>query len=404
MKNLALAGFGVLLSLPSLAQTDSCENGRYIDDIFTSTTSTLDIKYGENTSISGNTIELFADVFEPANDSETKRPLMILMHGGSFTSGERTDIHDLCEGYALKGYVVASINYRLYDGPLIPFPDSLDMGEVLIQSVGDAKAAVRYFKNDAATTDLFKIDTNTIIVGGVSAGAMTALHVAYLDENDDTPQFIDDILANNGGLEGNSNNLFQHSSEVHGVISFSGALYRDHFLDGNEAPVFSVHDELDGIVPYGDDFAVVLVVPIVRVNGSELVHARAVDQGVASHLITYPGSGGHVAYFPEDAEELIDSSALFMAGELLCDLASSTEELTSQTTYKVYPNPVKNKLFIDANTIVSQVEVKSLLGNSIPVTFDGQSIDLTHVNTGIYLLELYGQDGQRIHTQKLIKQ
>ena len=409
MKNLAinfLKIFFLSLFFPfsSLAQTDPCENGRYIDNVFTSTISTLDIKYGENVSVGGNTVELFADVFEPENDSEPKRPLMILMHGGSYTTGERSDIHNLCEAYALKGYVVASINYRLYDGPFFPFPDSTDLGEVLVQSVGDAKAAVRFFKNDAATANEFGIDTNIIIMGGVSAGAITALHVAHMDENDDFPNFIDVILSNNGGLEGNSNNLFQHSSKVHGVINFSGALYRDHFLDANETPVFSVHDDMDAIVPYGNGFAVVAIIPIVRMNGSELVHARALNEGVESRLITYENSAGHVSFFPDDRQELVDTTASFMAHQLICNTPTSSKELRSEASHKIYPNPGQNLLYIENSAAIARVQVRSITGKVVPVLYNGENLDISVLDNGVYLIELYDQNDQRINIQKLIKQ
>lgn len=404
MKYLGFSLVSLLFPFSSSAQIDPCENGRYVENVFTSTTSTLNIKYGENISIGGNTIELFADVFEPANDNEPKRPLIILMHGGSYTTGERSDIHNLCEAYALKGYVVASINYRLYDGAFFPFPDSTDLGEVLIQSVGDAKAAVRFFKNDAATTNEFKIDTNIIIMGGVSAGAITALHVAHMDENDDLPNFIDVILANNGGLEGNSNNLFQHSSEVHGVINFSGALYRDHFLDANETPVFSVHDDMDGIVPYSDGFAVVVVIPIVRMNGSELVHARALNQGVESQLITYENSSGHVSYFPDDAQELVDTTAHFMANQLICQTPASSKEFIKEASHKIYPNPGQNLVYIKNSNAVDRIQVRSLTGRIVPVLYQGESLDISDLSNGIYLIELYDKNDQQINVQKLIKQ
>ena len=55
------------------------------------------------------------DIYTPVGDNYTNRPLLIFAHGGSFIGGSKTNptMVDLCETFAKRGYVTASINYRL---------------------------------------------------------------------------------------------------------------------------------------------------------------------------------------------------------------------------------------------------------------------------------------------------
>ena len=64
------------------------------------------------------------------------------------------------------------------------------------------KAAIRYFRmNDALYND-YKIDVNRIFAGGYSAGAVTAINAAYLNEYEELPYFLEDDFDSLGGFEG----------------------------------------------------------------------------------------------------------------------------------------------------------------------------------------------------------
>ena len=62
-----------------------------------------------------NLYNLQMDIYTPYGDNCTNRPLIILAHGGSFIGGSKSNptMVDLCETFAKRGYVAASINYRL---------------------------------------------------------------------------------------------------------------------------------------------------------------------------------------------------------------------------------------------------------------------------------------------------
>lgn len=79
-----------------------------------------------------------------------------------------------------------------------------------MRGVQDGRAAVRYFRKNAAIGgNTYRIDTNNIYFAGVSAGGFIALQLAYLDKASEIPSFID--MAGQpgltGGLEGNDETL-----------------------------------------------------------------------------------------------------------------------------------------------------------------------------------------------------
>ncbi len=93
----------------------------------------------------------------------------------------------LCENYVQKGYVAATIDYRLFPNEQLGNPDSLELIDANIKAVGDMKAAIRYFRQSVDEGNPYRIDPGFIVVGGYSAGAFTALHLSYLNEDDDIP-------------------------------------------------------------------------------------------------------------------------------------------------------------------------------------------------------------------------
>jgi acetyl esterase/lipase len=104
------------------------------------------------------------DIYQPTGDIETNRPLIVWAHGGSFIGGTKTDADmvALSQAFTKKGYVCASINYRL---GLTPF-DSVGAVKAVLRAVQDMKASVRFFYKDKLTTNTYKIDTTNIFIGG----------------------------------------------------------------------------------------------------------------------------------------------------------------------------------------------------------------------------------------------
>jgi len=106
---------------------------------------------------------LSLDFYRPA-DSHSPAPCVLVIHGGSWQTGDSTELAPLNSYLAARGYAVASINYRL--GAMHPFPAARD----------DVSSAVAYLKAKASTLG---IDATRLILLGRSAGGQLALLVAY---------------------------------------------------------------------------------------------------------------------------------------------------------------------------------------------------------------------------------
>lgn len=334
-----------------------CDGGRYLAEIFPSATLTSDITYGSNINLQGSQQSLELDIYEPTGDQASLRPLLLLQHGGSFMFGDKAapDITALAEPLAKMGYVVASVEYRLgMEGMPFPGPDSSTASEAVWRAVADYKAAVRWFYKDAATNgNTYRIDTNYIFIGGVSAGAVSAVHFAYLDQDSEIPSFIDTTKTGlGGGLEGSSGNL-GYSTRVRAVVSVCGMLADTAWMHTGDEPIVSLHGTEDDVVPYGTDvISVAQFFPIFEVDGSHTVHQRADQVGIDNCLYTHYGAG-HTPHVGSQAytDTTLAVITNFLYGYTSCGASSCTfvvsREDAQQAAVSLYPNPSQGRFQLD---------------------------------------------------------
>ena len=119
-------------------------------------------------------------------------PVVVFLHGGGWSEGNRQEMNHFIEGVAGLGYVGVTVAYRLV--PAARFPAQLE----------DCKAAVRWLRANAAK---YRINPKRIGVVGFSAGGHLASMLGVTGKND--------------GLEGAGGNPDQ-SSRVQAVVSFFG--------------------------------------------------------------------------------------------------------------------------------------------------------------------------------------
>lgn len=117
-------------------------------------------------------LDLAMDIYLPVGDGASSRPLLLMMHGGSFFVGNKAEKGQAgwCEYFASLGYVAVSIDYRL--GYHASKRDVLAAEQ---RALEDADAALCYL---LARKDLC-IDPDRIFAAGTSAGAITALNLAF---------------------------------------------------------------------------------------------------------------------------------------------------------------------------------------------------------------------------------
>ena len=379
----------------------TCDGRRYVSEVFPNAFSTQNIVYGNNTSYAGSNQDLMMDIYEPTDDIALMRPCIVMAFGGSFITGERDDLAEYCSYYAKRGYVVTTIDYRLYDGPLIPLPDAVMKG------FSDMKAAVRFLKEDAATSNTYRIDPNMIFVGGISSGAIVAAHVAYMDSTDNIEAFELNAINNNGGWQGNSSNNASYNAEVQGCINLSGGLRKTHFIDTNDPPLFSVHDDQDPIIPYGGGYVSIFSNEMIYLEGSELMHPQSSEMSISNFLITIPNSSSHVSYIDEGStyeDSLRTTASQFFHDNVICpvltDISISSLDVIAAD---IFPNPAADELYIQFDNLSSDyysIEVFDNMGNLIyqeqPLNRARYVLQKHNFSSGVYYVNIQFESGKYV--------
>jgi acetyl esterase/lipase len=202
---------------------------RYRDQVFSNVTVTSNLQYGTAPNAQGTPVPLKLDMYRPTGDTQTSRPALVWVHGGSFSGGDKTNIVpvDVANTFAKLGYVVVSINYRLLGSGCVANPSGCTVAA--IEAKRDAQAAVRWLRANAAT---YGIDSTRIGIGGESAGAITATLVGLLSE---------DV-----GSSGNPG----WPSTVGGFVSVSGGVPTGSLASAGDAPGLLFHGTADNVVPF----------------------------------------------------------------------------------------------------------------------------------------------------------
>lgn len=383
-----------------------CDQQRYRTYITDNVSVTADILYGAGNLFPTEVpVDLYFDVYEPFDDTVEERPVVVVAFGGSFIDGTRQDMDFVCRDLAQRGYVAVSIDYRLYDGPLFPLPTATTMRNVVIRAVSDMKGAIRYLRQDADQSNTYGIDPSRIYVGGISAGSILASHVAMLDDTDDLPDELRGIIDSNGGLEGNSNDITGYGTEVSGLINYSGGLNDASWIDADDPVFFSVHDENDGVVPYAGGFATVFGFPIIYMEGSALLKEVADSVGVYNELITFENSVAHVGFLLNEQSTLnvFNSTAAFLHAEVCPAIVSSTGELTS-TEISVYPNPATGlvNITLSEDEHLTRVELSNTTGLTYELPYQGNTVDIAALPSGLYTLTAYTTAGGAATTKLVV--
>jgi hypothetical protein len=263
-------------------------------------------------------LNLDMDVYRPVSNESVRRPLLMLIHGGAFFNGDKRSAgyKEWGHYFASRGYIVASINYRLGFQPY----GSKHVDRAGYRALQDARAAVCYLLRHP---EQYPIDSNYLFVGGSSAGGITALNLAFMTNfdrpastkegfvheifNDALGLFPNGIKQKEVGLEdiGGINEVAESNGgsidfSINAVVNMWGAVHKIEMIDNSQSTaILSFHGDADSVVAYGYDypFTKVKMKPLNefmcnKMYGSKCIHERATLLGMKSELHTKAG-GGH---------------------------------------------------------------------------------------------------------------
>lgn len=222
----------------------------------------------ENTVLKNGVVplDLKLDLYYPQNDFVTKRPLIVMAHGGAFLFGNKQNplmVH-FANYFAERGYVVASLNYRL--GTTLLGLGALE--RTVYRAVQDYRNATRFLINKA---DDYGIDTTSVFYLGHSAGAVAALTAAVMDKDEvyasiDANLFRDDL------------GEIPVKTKTKGVVALWGGITDLDMIDNT--------DDLDMLLFHGDEDD---IVPCYSGTPFECVTGSTIHR-LGSHFATMYGS------------------------------------------------------------------------------------------------------------------
>ncbi len=392
MKHFYLAG--IALCMAPFANAQECIDGRYTDPtLFPNVTVTSAVVFGSNTGVSGGTQTLRMDIYEPTGDVLSERPVVLVAFGGSFIAGNRADVAPICQAFAKMGYVAVAPDYRV--GFFLP--NATTTTRAVMRGAHDMRAAVRYLRKTVVEdANPYGIDTARIIVGGVSAGAISAIHAVYLDQESEIPAEIAGESASLGGIEGNSGNP-GYSSEVLGCYSFSGAIGDTLWIEPNDQPLASIHETGDGTVPYYTQEVAVIGIPTGLIaSGSHDIHVRFNNLEIDNCFKSITANA-HVGYIGNDFDNSVGFVAQFMSelvcGQpILCGAINTGIAGSQENVIQVFPNPTTGPVQIELAS-ATLIVVLDMSGREVMHQRFGAGtaqFDLSGLPDGVYMLRTEG--------------
>jgi acetyl esterase/lipase len=243
--------------LPASACADD-QSGRYVVESFVPAPVTT-------VPIAG---ALLADIYQPSSDPARCRVGVIWVHGGGFTQATRNGPAEQAWGAALaaRGFVLVSVDYRLGHGEPFGLDQATDPARIAIvnNAIADAITAVTWLR---AVSPQWRVDPHRIVIGGTSAGAITALGAAMTGPAADRPC---------------------------AVVAVSGDL-DPAWVGSNPVPALLIHGDSDVLVPYQ--------------SAVDAVQSLT-DAGGQAQLVTVEGAGHEITGVP--TPDMIDVVARWL--------------------------------------------------------------------------------------------
>lgn len=209
-----------------------------------------DIRYGNQRSdISPNdhSSDRLLDIYLPnQKPPQNGFPVFIFIHGGGFSGGDKcgkSGLNPICKAIIDRGFAVVSINYYLrmkyYKTNGISCKSQMSNGlsaekkfHPLIQksieeASADAITALKWLKKNARK---YHLDTHSVVLCGGSAGAITALHTAYIQR--------------------------QKVINIKAVINLWGAMENPEIITTPSPPVLTLHGDRDKFISVEYGYAI----------------------------------------------------------------------------------------------------------------------------------------------------
>jgi acetyl esterase/lipase len=227
----------------------------------------LNVAYGQDTAQR-------MDIYLPANRNTTETKALVLIHGGAWGSGDKSELNDAIAVFRqrLPGYALFNINYRLGQLPSTnPFPTQEN----------DVKAA---FSTIVERAGEYRFNKDRLAAFGVSAGAHLAMLQAYKQTTPRVTAIVNmfgptDMVALYNSLQTQLERvIFQ--ALLGGSPASNAAMYQAsspvNHVSAQSPPTLILHGSDDPVVPVAQATA---------------LKDKLDGAGVPVQMVIYPGEG-----------------------------------------------------------------------------------------------------------------
>jgi acetyl esterase/lipase len=212
-------------------------------------------------------LSLALDLYLPG-PSGKPAPLVILVHGGGWASGQRSNLAPLAARLATRGYAAATVSYRLSGQARYP------------AAIDDVKEALHWLRKSAGS---FGIDPARVAISGGSAGGQIASLVGMLE-----PQAIRAVVSIDGLSDFTTEDARKNEDDPAKKPSAAGAWFGGRYSEKEAlwraaSPITHVVKDSPPVL------FIVSGVPRFSV-GREAMAAKLASHGIYSDTVALPGT------------------------------------------------------------------------------------------------------------------
>lgn len=215
--------------------------------------------------------ELRLDACIPSDRTAGPFPAVVLIHGGAFQEGDRSNMLTLCESLAQKGFAAFSIDYRLLPAS---YPAQVD----------DTLSAVAWLR-EPEQVDRFDIVPEELSLLGSSAGGIIALSAADRLGLDGTPAASVVTLSAGGDLTADALELGRPDPALEKVVlAYLGCRdVEDCAVAEDASPVFNVTGLPPTLLVHGSK-------ELIPIEQADALEAAISSAGIAVDLDVVDGA------------------------------------------------------------------------------------------------------------------
>lgn len=359
--------------------------------------SVLNVPYGPDST--NHLMDIYFPLPVPGLPYSSKRPTVMLIHGGGFTQGDKNNFRSTCIQMAESGYTAVTIKYRLGHDC-----SPSDYSRAVYNALQDAHLAlIHLYQNNT----LYGVHKNYMFIGGSSAGAITALNVVYFDQEE-----ADALYPGLVDSEGPIRPVDAPPINLQGVFSSAGAVLPALYDSEQSIPLIAFHGANDTIVPIDENIGTNCSQETTW--GSQILFQLLKSEGTCVELNVHP-TDGHGVYSGQ--QTVRNGRVMCFFKSILCATCNdATKYIKKKVTPPACGTPPGEasiqdekdaEVFIAESELVSY-RVLDLRGVVVAQNIT-QSYNLIHANyqnlnlqltPGIYFVQWPGKTGM-LNTNKI---